>query len=103
MAVSRRYSSWPPGESTFIGMDFSNVLPPGTTLATGTLTIVINSNPTQPQTDFTQSPVILEGRQAWSQITGGNAGTDYQLRWTVGDNRQNVWNRTALLLCAETS
>lgn len=103
MAVTRRYHSWPPGEAAYVGMDFSDLLPPGTALATGQVTIVINSNPTQPQTDFTISPVQLQNRQAWAQLQGGNAGTDYQVRWTVGDSRQNVWNRTALLLCAESS
>lgn len=103
MAITRRYASWPPGEQAWVGMDFSDVLPPGVSLATATLTILTNTSPANPVTDFTQGPVELDGRQAWSQISGGSAGTDYQFRWTVGDNHAQTWQRTALLLCAETS
>lgn len=102
--LARRYQpSWPPGEAAWIGLDFSDVLPPGIAIVTGTLTILINQSPVIPQTDFTQGPVVIDGRRVWSQITGGALGTDYQVRWTVGDSREQTWSRTALLLCAETS
>lgn len=104
MALSRRYMpSWPPGERGYIGMDFSDVIPPGQALITGTMTIVTNTNPTEPQTDFEQTEVTLEGRQAWCLLEGGAVGTDYQVRWVVGDSVDHAWHRTALLLCAESS
>jgi hypothetical protein len=104
MALSQRYSpSWPPGEAAWIGLDFADVLPPGVVLISASLTLLINRNPVAPQSDFTQGPVTLDGRQAWCEIAGGAEGVDYQARWTVTDNRDHTWNRTALLLCAETS
>lgn len=103
MALSRRYANWPPGETTFVGFDFSAMLPPGVALTSGELSIVINRNPPQAQSDFTQEPVQVTGRQAWCFISGGAAGTDYQCRWTVSDNLNNTWHRTSLLLCAESA
>lgn len=103
MAVTRRYASWPPGEVAQLGMDFSDVLPIGTAIQTASLLILVNQSPTLPQTDFTQGAATIQGRQAWVPLQGGNAGTDYQCRWTVTDNLGNTWQRTALLLCAESS
>lgn len=104
MAISRRYMpSWPPGEAAFIGMDFADVIPPGVALASAELSIVINRSPPQGQTDFAQAQPITLQRQAWCSISGGAEGQDYQCRWTVSDSRGHTWNRTALLLCAETS
>lgn len=104
MALSRRYQpSWPSAESGFIGMDFSDVVPPGVALLSATLSITTNTSPSLPQTDFIQQPAVTEARQAWCTITGGATGVDYQCRWTVLDSTQHTWIRTALLLCAETS
>jgi hypothetical protein len=36
-------------------------------------------------------------------LTGGVSGTDYQIKWTATDSAGNVWPRTALVLCADTS
>lgn len=103
MAVGRRYPAVPPGEHAWVGMDFSPMLPPGISLTGATLTILTNTSPVQPTTDFTQGPTEIDGRQVWCQIVGGSAGVDYQVRWSVIDTEEHTWNRTVLLLCAETS
>lgn len=104
MALARRYDpSWPPGETAFVGMDFSHILPPGVTLTAAELEIVVNTNPVRAQADWTQSACETRGRTAWCFVGGGAEGTDYQLRWTVSDNLSHTWHRTGLLLCAESS
>lgn len=104
MALTRRYGpSWPPGEAATIGMDFSALLPPGVALVSGELTIVVNVNPVQPQTDFAQAAVITRGRQAWCSIAGGHEGRDYACHWTVADSQGHTWERTALLLCGQSA
>lgn len=84
-------------------MDFSGVIPPGMNIVAANLSILLNTSPTQPSTDFTQGEPVPLGRQVWCDVEGGVAGTDYQVVWTVTDSGQNVWRRTALLLCAATS
>ena len=103
MAISRRYLTWPPGEQTYVGMDFSNCIPPGVTLTAASLSIVTNTNPAHATTDFQQQPCEVASRQAWCFITGGAEGTDYQLRWQVSDSHGHTWNRAATMLCAEQS
>lgn len=105
MALTARYApSWPPDEVAYVGMDFSDVLPPGLVQITaGTLSIVLNTNPVQPTSDFTQQGIIIQGRQVWCRISGGFEGQDYQFRWTVTDNRGHTWERAALMLCAQSS
>lgn len=104
MALSRRYHpEWPPGESSYIGIDLSSLLPPGVVLTSAELTIVVNVNPVQQQTDFAQDAVIVSGRQAWARIAGGHQGRDYQAIWTVADSQGHTWERTALLLCGQTA
>lgn len=103
MALSRRYApSWPPEQSSQVGIDLSPILPPGVSLESAALEIVVNRNPVQPTTDWAQDDVVWRGRQAWCRIAGGQAGIDYQCRWTLTDSRGNTWRRTALLLCAES-
>lgn len=104
MSVSRRYQpSMPSGDAAMIGIDASDVLPLGVAITTASLTILTNTSPALPTTDFTQGEVLLLGRQAWCQLAGGAPGTDYQCRWILNDSQGHTWQRTALLLCAETS
>lgn len=104
MALSRRYRpEWPPGETAYVGIDFSPILPPGVILTAGELQIVTNTNPVQGQSDFAQEAVVAKGRQLWCFISGGAEGIDYQLRWTGADSANNTWHRTGLLLCAESA
>ena len=104
MALTRRYRpAIPPNEAASIGMDLTPILPPGVIITSATLTILKNTNPTQPTTDFTQGPTTINGRQAWANIVGGTPGTDYQFRWSLTDSQSNIWQRTALGLCATSS
>ena len=104
MAISDRYSPpHPPGESVSFALDYAPILPPGVALVAGSLEIVVNTNPVQAQSDWTQGPVVPIGRRLYCDLEGGVAGTDYQLRWTGVDNLGNTWPRTCFVLCAETS
>jgi hypothetical protein len=104
MPISRRYSpEWAPGEATPIGADFSPLVPPGVGLVSGALTIWHNVVPPVEVTDFAIGPVSVSGRALYTTISGGTEGRDYQLRWVAHDTEGNVWPRTALLLCAQTS
>jgi len=104
MPLSRRYTpEHAPGEQCDYGLDFSFVIPPGVGITTGDLAIFTNvANPVE-STDFTIGPVTVQGRTIYANLSGGVAGTDYQLRWNATDTDGNSWPRTALVLCAQTS
>lgn len=104
MPLTRRYSpEVPPGERSTFGMDFSFLVPPGVGLTSGTLTVWTNvAAPTQ-SSDFTIGTVSVRGRVLYATLQGGVEGKDYQLRWVATDTAGNVWPRTALALCAQTS
>lgn len=104
MALTVRYQpSHPPGDDISFGLDFSMIIPMGVGIATAALEILTNTNPPQAQSDWTQGTVAIGGRQVYAQCSGGIEGTDYQFRWTATDTLGNTWNRTALVLCAQTS
>lgn len=105
MPLSRRYTpEHPPGEQCNFGMDFSYVIPPGIGIASGTVQVWVNTvPPTQDTTDWTIGAVSVRGRAIYASLTGGVEGTDYQIRWVATDTAGNVWPRTALQLCAQTS
>jgi|SRR5215471_9460788 len=104
MPLSRRYTpEHAPGEQCDYGLDFSFVIPPGVGITTGDLAIFTNvANPVE-SADFTIGPVTVQGRTIYANLSGGVAGTDYQLRWNATDTDGNSWPRTALVLCAQTS
>jgi hypothetical protein len=104
MPLSRRYTpEFCPGESCMIGLDFSYVIPPGVGISAGALQIFTNVATPVASTDFTVGEVTVRGRALYASLSGGVDGTDYQLRWTATDTAGNIWPRTALLLCAQTS
>jgi hypothetical protein len=103
MALTRRYQPPHGTGPVAYGMDFSAVIPWGMVIASGNLTIEVNTQPPTAQTSLTASPVYIRGRAIFALLTGGVIGADYLLAWSVTDNRGNVWNRAALLLCSYTS
>jgi len=104
MPLSRRYSpEFAPGESCLIGMDFSYVIPAGIGIQSGALAIFTNVASPLASTDFTVGQVTIRGRVLYAALSGGVDGKDYQLRWSATDTSGNVFPRTALLLCAQTS
>jgi hypothetical protein len=112
MPLSRRYSpEWYPGESASIGIDMSNIIPPGVGIASGQLAILTNTvPPVSAQADFTGPPgegtffaASVIGRALYTTISGGASGRDYIFVWEMTDTDGNHWNRAALLLCAPTS
>jgi hypothetical protein len=104
MPLSRRYSpEHPPGESCLFGLDFSFIIPKGVGITIGSLSIWTNTVAPVESTDFAIGPVEVRGRTVYANLSGGVEGTDYQLRWVATDTEGNVWPRTALVLCAQTS
>ena len=105
MPLSRRYTpEHPPGESCLFGLDFSTILPVGVGLKSGTVQVQTNTaTPADASADWVIGPVGVRGRAIYANLSGGVAGTDYQLRWTAVDTLGNRWPRTALVLCADTS
>ena len=105
MAISRRYTpEHPSGEQCNFGLDYSAVVPPGVGLASGALEIFTNTVAPQPaDADWTVGPVVVRGRALYALLTGGLDGVDYQLRWVATDTNGNIWPRTVLVLCADTS
>jgi hypothetical protein len=105
MPLSRRYSpEWAPGEIAAIGIDMSNIIPPGVGIVSGALSILANTVPPAASSDFTitVAPQVV-GRAVYATVSGGVSGKDYQFVWTATDTNGNAWPRTALLLCAPTS
>lgn len=104
MPLSRRYTpEHAPGDSCIYGLDFSYLIPPGVGIASGQLSIWTNTVAPVLSDDFVIGPVLWRGRTLYAPVTGGVPGTDYQVRWRATDTAGNVWHRTALVLCAETS
>ena len=104
MPLSRRYTpEFGPGESCNIGLDYSRVIPPGIGISSGSLSIFTNTATPQPSSDFTIGAVTIRGRTVYAGLSGGVEGRDYQLRWIAVDTVGNVWPRTCLMLCAQTS
>jgi hypothetical protein len=113
MPLSRRYSpEWSPGEAASIGIDMSNIIPPGVGITAATLQILTNTAaPQDASGDWTGAaggaPGIftaqIVGRAVYATMRGGVLSRDYQFIWTVDDTDGNLWVRTALLLCAQTS
>jgi hypothetical protein len=103
MAISRRYPEKPPLEQVALAIDLSPILPPGVGLVYATIDPYTNTNPALLATDMSLTEPSVRGRYAEAWATGGTAGADYQIRWHLTDSQGNVWTRTALLLCAETS
>lgn len=105
MPISRRYSPpFAPGEASSIGLDFSYVIPPGVSIAAGTLHFFQNlAVPVAADSDFNIPAVQIIGRVLTCAISGGVEGKDYQVVWTATDTDGNIWPRTVLMSCAPTS
>ena len=105
MPLSRRYTpEHPPGEECNFGMDFSFIVPPGVGLESGSLAIWTNRvPPVDDSANWTIGAVSVRGRAVYALVSGGVEGTDYQFRWVATDTAGNIWPRTALCLCAQTS
>jgi hypothetical protein len=105
MPLTRRYE--PPhavGETAAFGMDFSALVPAGIGLAAGSLKLFTNAAPpVAADADWTAGQTYIRGRSIFQLMSGGKAATDYQMQWTVTDSRNNVWVRTALVLCTATA
>lgn len=104
MSLSLRYTpAFAPGESSIVGMDFSYLVPPGVGIESAALQVFTNTVAPALSSDFTVGTVGWRGRTLYARLSGGVDGTDYQVRWTATDTNGNIWPRTALMLCAETS
>lgn len=104
MPLSRRYTpEHPPGESCLFGLDYSYVIPPGVGISSGEVTIWTNTVPPAQSSDWTIGPVNVRGRAIYATLSGGVEGKDYQIRFVAHDSDGNVWPRTTLCLCAQTS
>jgi hypothetical protein len=104
--TARFFPAHPPGESCVFGIGFDTVVPAGVGLAWGTLAITTNAvPPVDASADWTvaEAGVVVRGRGIYARLTGGVAGTDYQLTFTAYDNEGNLWPRTGLCLCSQTS
>ena len=85
-------------------MDFSSLLPPGIGIYSVSLSVWRNLNPAQPApSDFTVGTPFVLDRAVYCTLSGGMEGNDYQLRWLINDSAGNQWQRTALVLCSQTS
>jgi hypothetical protein len=105
MPLSRRYRpEHPPGESCSFGLDYSFIIPVGVGIEQGTITIQTNAaEPVAADGDWQIGAVSVRGRAIYATLAGGVPGVDYQLVWTAVDTQGNVWPRTCLVLCADTS
>jgi len=118
-ATGARYRPFHTTDNAFFSMDWSPILPPGLGIVSTMLTVVRNTNPTQPAPEVAVSlpaegnalwdealwdegqwgSMGIEGRITSARCSGGNAGTDYQFRWAIVDSADNTWGETAFALC----
>ena len=106
MPITRRYSpEKPPDEICTFGMDYSFILPRGVGITKGDLDVFTNTVPPQEASDHFVlfGDISVRDRTVYATLGGGHRGTDYQFRWYALDTEGNVWPRTALCLCADTS
>jgi hypothetical protein len=104
MSLATRYlPPKPQSESAIFIADFANLIPTGIGISACALLIQTNQSVPQPAPEWTQGPISIQGSRVWATLSGGTDGVDYQLRWTITDSVGNVWPRTLLVLCAETS
>jgi hypothetical protein len=105
MPLTRRYNPpQPAGASATFGMDFSQVVPIGIGLDSFSCKIFTNAQPpVAADADWTVSNSYIRGRSVFENLSGGVSGKDYLLQWTATDTRNNVWVRTASLLCSATA
>lgn len=105
MSLARRHSpEHAPGDSALYGMDFSFVLGPNAVIISALISVFENTfAPAAPSPDFTVGPVTIDGSIVYARLSGGVEGADYQIRHRIEDSDGNTWNRTALVLCAQTS
>ena len=105
MPISRRYSpEHPPGESCSFGLDYSFVIPVGVGISSGVLSIFTNTAvPAPADADWQKGAVSVQGRAIYAVLSGGVSGTDYILKWVATDTAGNIWPRSTLVLCADTS
>jgi hypothetical protein len=109
--LSRRYTpSHAPGDQMIYAMDFSLVIPRGTGLTAASVQVwrntvapVLASSTTAGTEDWTTGAVSWWDRIAYAELSGGVDGSDYQVRWSATDTNGNLWTRTALVLCSESS
>jgi hypothetical protein len=105
MPLTRRHTpEHPAGSTESFGCDFSPVIPKGIAPVSAALAIFTNANPpAAADADWSKGRAYQRGRCVFQLLTGGKAGVDYLLQWTVTDSRANVWVRTGMVLCASTS
>ena len=104
MPLSRRHSpEHAPGDNLIYGLGLRYLIPRGVGIASSSLAIFTNTVAPVVSSDFTITQLPPRGRAAYARLAGGVSGTDYQLRWQVTDTQGNVYNRTVMLLCGETS
>ena len=104
MALNDRYMPpLGPGEVCTLGLDLSAILPPGLGISSASVSAVTNTNPVGAAPSVSFGVVGFRGRRCWATVSGQAEGTDYQCRWVVTDSAGNIWPRTILMLCAETS
>ena len=105
MPLSRRYTpEKPPEEDCYFGMDYSAMIPVGIGIASGSLTISTNTvPPVAADADWIKGPVQVRDRAIYCRLSGGKNGVDYLLQWIATDTDGNIWPRTAMCLCSQTS
>lgn len=108
MAITQRYQpEHPPGDACTFGLDFSQIIPVGVGIKSGTLAIMTNTaTPSNANADWgwnAATPLMVRGRAVYASLQGGVLGQDYQFRWTANDTDDNVWTRVGLILCGYTS
>lgn len=103
VAGTRYQPAKPPGEVATILLDYAAVLPAGRGLSGCTVTGYLNQNPPVPTSDLIFGTPLVRGRLAWCSVSGGVAGTDYQVAFSAADTAGNTWPRRVLWLCADTS
>jgi hypothetical protein len=90
--MSMRFDPKTPADVTQVGLDFSPLLPPGVTIQTVTLE-------TEPGDLIVTSGPEISGTGVSAWISGGTAGQDYLLRFSIHRSDGGADSRTASIYC----
>lgn len=91
-----------PAEAYYITVDFSNKLPSGTTLSSGTVTGVDLITQLTDDSILSSTTCVVSGSTLSSKVLGGTHGKQYLIRFTATLNNGSILNEDVKLFVVDS-